>query len=83
MAELGKNKWGGSKAAKGSVRSAGSELVRRIQAGLARLGYQIGTVDGIFGKKTEIAIKSYQMKNGLVADGRATQALLKKIDAEK
>ncbi len=83
VAELGKNKWVGSQAAKRSGISSSNELVRQIQAGLARLGYQIGSVDGIFGKKTETAIKAFQMKNGLAADGKATQALLKKIKAEK
>lgn len=83
VVKLGKNKWIGSKTSQRSGMSAGRELVRRIQAGLARLGYQIGSADGIFGKKTETAIKAYQMKKGLAADGKATQALLKKIEAEK
>ncbi|MFC1814254.1 peptidoglycan-binding protein, partial [Thermodesulfobacteriota bacterium] len=77
VAELGKNKWVGSQTSKRSGMSAGRELVRRIQASLARLGYQIGSVDGIFGKKTETAIKAFQMKKGLAVDGKATQALLK------
>ncbi|MDQ4144271.1 MAG: peptidoglycan-binding protein, partial [Actinomycetota bacterium] len=33
------------------------------------LGYDPGPIDGIFGSKTETAVKEYQTNNGLVADG--------------
>ena len=43
--------------------------VKTIQQKLKNWGYYKGAVDGIFGAKTAAAVKSFQKKNGLVADG--------------
>ena len=32
-------------------------------------GYDAGTIDGVFGKKTKAAVEAYQKANGLEADG--------------
>ena len=40
-----------------------------IQTRLSNLGYSIGPIDGIFGEKTEIAIKDFQKTNHLDDDG--------------
>lgn len=48
--------------------SSGSQ-VRTLQTKLNRWGYDCGTVDGIFGSKTQTAVKQFQKNNGLVADG--------------
>ena len=48
---------------------------RNIQRALISLGYDIGEVDGLIGSKTRIAIKSFQTKNNLNADGRAGQRI--------
>lgn len=45
------------------------EDVAEMQRMLLRIGYRIGIADGIFGKKTEEAIKSFQALYGLKADG--------------
>lgn len=45
------------------------ENVRTIQSILTFLSFDIGTVDGIFGVKTEKAVKDIQTKLGLKADG--------------
>lgn len=53
--------------------------VKKLQETLNALGYDCGTADGIFGAKTEIAVRSFQQANGLAADGIAgknTLALL-------
>lgn len=50
--------------------SSGSE-VRQIQEKLKRWGYYNGSVDGIYGSKTEAAVKKFQRANGLTADGIA------------
>lgn len=47
-----------------------------IQRGLKARGYDVGTVDGVIGTKTEIAIRSFQKKQGLTVTGTATRALL-------
>lgn len=43
--------------------------VKEVQARLNELGYNCGTADGIFGKKTDIAVRNYQTDNGLTVDG--------------
>ena len=47
------------------------EEVRELQQALIDLGYLKGTADGIFGNKTEIAVRKFQKKNKLSADGLA------------
>lgn len=54
---------------------------RRIQTALKRSGFSPGTIDGVFGSKTVGAVKRFQTKNGLKADGivgKRTWAKLKK-----
>lgn len=50
--------------------SRGAE-VREIQTKLKNWGYFKGTVDGIYGEQTVEAVKYFQRKNGLTADGIA------------
>ena len=50
--------------------SRGNE-VTQIQTKLKIWGYYKGSVDGIYGSKTVSAVKSFQRKNGLTADGIA------------
>lgn len=58
--------------------STGSE-VRQIQQRLIKWGYLTGTADGIYGAKTEAAVKRFQRNNGLTPDGIAGSATLAKI----
>ena len=50
--------------------SRGDE-VKQIQTKLKRWGYYSGSVDGIYGSGTLAAVKKFQKKNGLTADGIA------------
>ena len=50
--------------------SRGNE-VKQIQTKLKNWGYYNGSVDGIYGSKTVEAVKYFQRKNGLTADGIA------------
>ena len=45
--------------------------VKELQRRLKEWGYYKGAVDGIYGKGTVEAVKAFQKKNGLVADGIA------------
>ena len=45
------------------------DAVRRLQELLNALGYDCGSVDGIFGSKTKAAVLAFQKANGLGADG--------------
>lgn len=47
--------------------SSGEE-VKKIQQKLKNWGYYNGNVDGIYGSKTQAAVKSFQKKNGLTQD---------------
>ena len=49
--------------------STGS-VVTQIQQKLSSWGYYSGLVDGIYGSKTTAAVKYFQRKNGLTADGK-------------
>lgn len=55
--------------------SSGDE-VRQIQKKLKDWGYYDGAVDGIYGSKTFAAVKNFQSKNGLNADGIAGEKTL-------
>ena len=54
----------------------GSELVYSIQTSLARLGYDPGPADGLYGERTADAISQYQHANRLPVDGRPSPQLL-------
>lgn len=45
------------------------EDVQKVQERLNELRFNCGTADGIFGKKTEIAVKNFQSDTGLDDDG--------------
>ncbi|SDF40776.1 3D domain-containing protein [Sporolituus thermophilus] len=50
--------------------------VRELQIKLNGLGFNAGTVDGIFGPKTQNAVKMFEKANNLESDGIADQDLL-------
>ena len=52
------------------VLAQGSDTVRNAQQALKDKGFDPGPVDGIMGPRTHAAIRSYQDKNSLEADGR-------------
>lgn len=43
--------------------------VKKVQESLNNLGYNCGTSDGYFGKKTDIAVRNFQSDRGLTVDG--------------
>lgn len=57
--------------------------VREIQSNLQRLGFNVGAIDGMIGEQVQGAIRAYQRRNGLVADGYATHALLARMRASR
>ena len=60
------------------IGSQGTE-VRNIQTRLKSWGYYSYSVDGIYGWRTAEAVKKFQRKHGLVADGIAGPRTLEKI----
>ena len=57
------------------------ETVKSVQTKLKALGLYSGEITGNVGSKTEAAIKAFQLKYGLTADGIAGPQTLAKIDA--
>ena len=55
--------------------------VKNLQTKLKKLGYYNGTVDSTFGSGTYAAVRAFQQKNGLTADGVAGSETLKKLDS--
>lgn len=51
-------------------KGATGDVVVQIQTRLKNWGYYFGNVDGVFGGKTEEAVRYFQRKNGLNADGQ-------------
>ena len=55
--------------------SSGEE-VRQIQSKLKSWGFYSGSIDGVYGSQTAEAVKKFQKKNGLTADGVAGEKTL-------
>ena len=55
--------------------------VKDLQTKLKKLGYYSGTVDSTFGSGTYAAVRAFQKKYNLTADGVAGSATLKKIES--
>lgn len=55
------------------------ETVKTIQTKLKNWGYYTGAVDGVYGSETVSAVKYFQRKNGLTADGVVGSATLAKL----
>ena len=53
-----------------------------FQTGLSKLGYDIGTIDGVLGRKARAATRDFQQKHALPADGFPTEDLLTRIAIE-
>lgn len=63
-------------------RSMNDDRTFAVQYALARLGGEVGTVDGKFGPGTERAVKAFQTSAGLPATGSVDLATLNALDAK-
>lgn len=63
------------------LRMLSAEERQELQQRLTRLGFDTGGTEGRMGNKTRAAIRGYQAKTGLPADGFATPQLLQKLRA--
>jgi g-D-glutamyl-meso-diaminopimelate peptidase len=43
--------------------------VKLLQSLLSKIGYNPGSIDGVFGQQTRRAVIDFQVDNGLVPDG--------------
>ena len=68
------------------IRPPSATEIKQAQTILASLGYDPGPIDGVLGKKTQIAIKHFQVDEGVWVDGELTPpilARLKKADGKR
>lgn len=63
-------------------RGSRGTAVKALQEDLILLGYLNGKADGIFGARTEAAVRQYQRRNRLGVDGIAGKQTLSAVDAE-
>jgi len=57
--------------------------VRRLQAKLKKLGYEVGDIDGKIGDSLRAAVRAFQEHNGLAPEGYPNLALLKEVSASR
>ena len=51
-------------------RGSSGDMISEIQTRLKNWGYYSGSVDGVYGSRTEEAVRYFQRKNGLAQDGQ-------------
>ena len=80
---LPKNGWGKSLSQKSSPRPTASSdpKTQKVQSLLKKLGYDVGVVDGRFGKKTAQAIMSFQKRSSIPVTGLITGDLISKLES--
>ena len=83
VAKKGGSSAGSTTSTTGSVLKLNSQgtKVSQLQTDLKQLGYYYAEITGNFGEKTEAAVKDFQKKNGLSADGVAGANTLAAIAA--
>ncbi|MDD3668688.1 MAG: lytic murein transglycosylase [Alphaproteobacteria bacterium] len=59
-----------------------TDMVKKAQLHLTRLGYYDAQIDGQFGRRTKKAVRAYQARAGLPQDGYLTRSLLNRIQEE-
>ena len=55
------------------------DQVMQLQAGLNKLGYDAGPVDGLAGRQTRAALQQFQNDRGMTPDGFATRAMVASV----
>ena len=55
------------------------EEIKEVQQALLDLGYKAGKADGIYGQKTQDAVKLFQARNGMTVDGKVGQRTLDRL----
>lgn len=72
-----------SKKAPKNDKALSREQMKEIQLHLKMHGYEVGKIDGIAGSKTKQALRNYQVKKGIPADGYPSYRMLTKLRSDK
>jgi TPR repeat protein len=62
---------------------ADKPTVAYVQYSLQKMGFRPGPVDGLAGRRTKAAVRAYQKRANLPADGQVTPALVESILADR
>jgi peptidoglycan hydrolase-like protein with peptidoglycan-binding domain len=57
--------------------------VKKVQQRLKKLGYYKGSIDGDYGNGTKTAVRNFQKRNGLTANGKVNKKTLTKMNSSK
>nr|WP_276537007.1 peptidoglycan-binding protein [Anaerosalibacter massiliensis] len=57
-----------------------NSIIRGLQSNLNKLGYNVGSIDGVFGNSTKNAVIAFQRDNGFTADGIPGKNTFSKIE---
>ncbi len=60
---------------------SGKVLISNAQMLLGKLGFNVGTADGIMGTRTANAVRLFQLQNGLQVNGMVSNELLQQLQA--
>ena len=71
----------GTVAAPGAVTEGHGQLVADIQQALSQKGFYDGAIDGLWGAKTDSAVRDFLQAAGLNASAEASESLLRTIKA--
>jgi lytic murein transglycosylase len=58
-----------------------ADQTKDLQNALNKLGYNVGTADGVVGRNTRAGLQKFQKANGLMADGFPTTDMVAKVTA--
>jgi lytic murein transglycosylase len=64
---------------RGNAKPMSAAQTKEVQRRLAKLGHDVGKIDGVIGAGTRQAIRTVQIQYGLPADGYPSQALLARL----
>jgi localization factor PodJL len=72
--------WGHPKQTVPTIQTTEIVRIRDAQTLLGALGYEVGAPDGIVGKKTREAVRSFEAVNGMPETGEITDELIQKLE---
>jgi peptidoglycan hydrolase-like protein with peptidoglycan-binding domain len=70
---------GGNGSTASATRARGNSQTRELQQALARQGYDVGPIDGVYGAQTRQAVMQYQQRNNMAATGQADSQMMSSL----
>lgn len=64
----------------GRSQQHGASTVRDVQQALQSKGFDVGTIDGVMGPRTQAALRQFQQQQGMTSSGRLDQQTLSALN---